>query len=87
MALPEPWLMNGLSEKLMSESPKKLKKKLGRRLLREQPLTEQLNVRLTQNDMEILRNYCWRHDVSASHVIRDSLAILGVIPDWVSNKD
>ena len=57
-------------------------KKLGRKLLRQEPLNQQLNVRLTPNDMEILRNYCWRHDVSASHVIRDSLAILGVIPDW-----
>lgn len=57
-------------------------KKLGRRLLREQPLTENLNVRLTPTDMEVLRNYCWRHDLSASHVIRDALAILSIIPDW-----
>ena len=60
----------------------KLGKKLGRRLSREQPLDQQLNVRLTQKDMEVLRDFCFRYDLSASHVIRDSLAILGVIPDW-----
>ena len=61
---------------------RKLGKKLGRRLLREQPLDQQLNVRLTQRDMDVLRDYCWRYDVSASNVIRDALAILGIIPDW-----
>lgn len=81
MALPEPWLMNGLSERLMSKLSKH-GKKLGRKLLREEPLTENLNVRLTPNDMQVLRDYCWRHDVSASHVIRDALSILCVIPDW-----
>ena len=57
-------------------------KKLGRRLSREQPLSEQLNVRLTSTDMEILRDYCFRYDVTASHVIRDALAILCIVPDW-----
>ena len=57
-------------------------KKLGRRLSREQPLDKHLNVRLTANDMDVLRDYCWRYDVSASHVIRDALAVLCVIPDW-----
>ena len=57
-------------------------KKLGRRLLRQQPLDEHLHVRLTADEMKVLRLYCWRYDISASHLVRDSLAILGIIPDW-----
>lgn len=65
-----------------SKSKSKKKKKLGRRLLREQPLSQHLNVRLTPSEMQVLRDYCWRYDCSASDIVRDSLAILGVIPDF-----
>ena len=58
------------------------KNKVGRPLRRQSIATEILSVRLTPEEMEVLRNYCWRHDVSASHTVRDALAILGVIPDW-----
>ena len=60
------------------------KKKMGRRLLREQPLSEHLNVRLTPREMKVLRDYCWRFDVSASDAVRTSLACMCVIPDWIA---
>ena len=60
----------------------KKKNKVGRPLRRHSAATDKLSVRLTEHEMEVLRNYCWRHDLSASHVVRDALAILSVIPDW-----
>jgi len=63
------------------------KKKVGRPLRRHSPATEKLTVRLTEHEMETLRRYCWRHDLSASFVVRDALAILSVIPDWVTSDE
>lgn len=58
------------------------KKKVGRPLRRGTNATEKLSVRLTPEEMSILRDYCWRFDVSPSHAVRDALAITGAIPDW-----
>lgn len=58
------------------------KNKVGRPLRRQAPSTEKLSVRLNENEMLVLRDYCWRYDVSASDVVRDALAVMGVIPDW-----
>lgn len=55
-------------------------KKLGRKLLREVALSENLNVRLTPHEMSILRDYCWRYNVTASDVMRMCLSVMGVIP-------
>ena len=60
------------------------KNKVGRPLRRHSVANEKLSVRLTEHEMKVLRDYCWRYDVSASDTVRDALAVLGVIPDWHS---
>ena len=57
-------------------------KKRGRPVLRDERSDYKLSVRLTPMEERILRDYCWRYDISASNVIRSSLQILGVIPEW-----
>jgi hypothetical protein len=34
--------------------------------------------RLTNNELQVLRDYCWRYDVSIGSCVRDCLDILGV---------
>ena len=58
------------------------KKKVGRPLRRQSPAVEKLSVRLTTQEMLVLREYCWRFDMSPSDVVRNALAITGAIPDW-----
>ena len=58
------------------------KRSVGRPLRRHSVATEKLSVRLTEHEMNVLRDYCWRHDACASDVVRDALAVMGVIPDW-----
>ena len=55
----------------------------GRPLRRHSASEEKLSVRLTTEEMTILRDYCWRFDQSASEVVRTALAITGAIPDWI----
>lgn len=58
-------------------------KKLGRPALpREYRRDDLVTFRLTSRERQILNDYCWRYGESPSVVIRDCLAILGVIPDW-----
>ena len=54
----------------------------GRPLRRYSASEEKLSVRLTAEEMQILKDYCWRFDQSASEVVRTALAIYGAIPDW-----
>ena len=61
-------------------------KKKGRPPLRRQRSDYKLSVRLTPLEEEILRDYCWRYQCNPSHVVRDALAILGVIPCWLTEK-
>ena len=58
------------------------KNKVGRPLRRHSVATEKLSVRLTEHEMEVLRDYCWRYDTSASDAVRNALAVMGIIPDW-----
>ena len=77
----------------MSRSTRKLGKKLGKKVAEEKksgrpPLPKGkvrdtlTTFRLTELEKQILTDYCWRYGQSPSFVIRDALAILGVIPDW-----
>ena len=62
---------------------KRTKKQIGRPVLpREIRKDELICFRLTEKERQILNDYCWRYDASPSMIIRDCLAILGVIPDW-----
>ena len=60
--------------------------KPGRPLLKDEPMTERLSVRLTPNEKKILQDYCWRYDLSPSDVVRWCLENLGVIPMWMAPK-
>lgn len=63
-------------------SKPKRSKKRGRPVLRDGKSDYKLSVRLTELECEILRNYCWRYDLAPSDVVRDSLSVLGIIPDF-----
>ena len=59
-----------------------MKNKKGRPL--DTPLVRDhvLGIRLNDQELKALSTYCWRYDKSYSEVIRDSLQLLSVIPDW-----
>jgi hypothetical protein len=67
----------------MAKNFKKIGKKLGRKTLRDTPMTERLSVRLTPREMKTLKDASFRYDSSPSDLVRFALAVTGVIPDWM----
>ena len=64
---------------------KKKRKFKGRPPLRSVRSDYRLSVRLTPIEEVILKEYAWRYEQSPSDVVRNALAILGIIPDWVTS--
>ena len=60
----------------------KTKNKVGRPLRRQSPADQILTIRLTATEKQVLRDFCWRYDTSASDAVRDAMAVMGIIPDW-----
>jgi hypothetical protein len=54
------------------------KKRRGRPLKEDKPLEVQVSFRLDERSAEALKDYCWRHDLSPSEVIRDALDLLSI---------
>ena len=57
------------------------KKRRGRKLASPLVRDNLITIRLNQVELKSLTTYCWRYDVSMSETIRDSLVVLGVLPD------
>ena len=57
------------------------KKKKGRPLQTPEQRSNIIGLRLNDTEVRALGNYAWRYDLSMSDVIRESLMILGVLPD------
>jgi hypothetical protein len=55
---------------------------MGRPLKGTEPLTESFAFRLSEREKQVLMDFAWRHDLSPSDIVRDSLRVLGIIPDW-----
>ena len=58
-----------------------MSKKLGRPLATPEPRDNSVTIRLNSKELKNLEDWCWRYDLSISDCLRDSLMILGVIPD------
>jgi hypothetical protein len=58
------------------------KARLGRPLKHQEVMDESVTFRLSEREKQVLKDYCWRYDMSPSDVVRDALRVLGVVPSW-----